>query len=165
MKKIRIGIIGSGGIAQSCHMPGYASIPDKCEIIAVADANEETAKTAAEKFGVSKVFTDYKDLLALPEIDAVSVATPNVFHKQPTIDALRAGKHVLCAKPMAINGNECREMIRAQKESGKLLQIALQWRFGGAGKIALGHHDVEHAEQVQVEGAEVQRGGHRHMPS
>src|SRR5438552_18203483 len=108
MKKIRIGIIGSGGIAQSCHMPGYASIPDKCEIIAVADANEETAKTAAEKFGVSKVFTDYKDLLALPEIDAVSVATPNVFHKQPTIDALRAGKHVL----RKADGHERKRMPR-----------------------------------------------------
>ncbi len=135
MKKLGIGIIGSGGIAQSCHMPGYASIPDKCEIVAVADANEETAKAAAEKFGVGKIFIDYKDLLALPEVDAVSVATPNAFHKQPTIDALRAGKHVLCEKPMAMNGNECREMICAQMESGKLLQIALQWRFGGAVKF------------------------------
>lgn len=132
MNKIGIGIIGSGGIAQTCHMPGYASIPGKCEIMAVADANEETAKAAAEKFGVSKVYTDYKQLLALPEVDAVSVATPNLYHKQPTIDALLSGKHVLCEKPMAMNASECREMIRAQRQSGKILQIALQWRFGGA---------------------------------
>lgn len=131
MKKVGIGIIGSGGIAQSCHMPGYASIPDKCEILAVADANPQTAKEAAEKFNVPKVFSDYRELLALPEIDAVSVATPNAFHKQPSIDALTAGKHVLCEKPMAMNATECKEMIKAQRESGKILQIALQWRFGG----------------------------------
>ena len=131
MKKLGIGIIGSGGIAQSCHMPGYASIPDKCEIIAVCDADPEVAKTAAEKFGVGKVLSDYHELLAMPEVDAVSIATPNAFHKQPTIDALRAGKHVLCEKPMAMNGAEAREMMAAEKESGKLLQIALQWRFGG----------------------------------
>ena len=130
-KKLGIGIIGSGGIAQSHHMPGYASIPDKCEILAVCDANPEVAKTAAEKFGVGKIFTDYHELLAMPEIDAVSIATPNAFHKQPTIDALRAGKHVLCEKPMAMNGAEAREMMAAERESGKLLQIALQWRFGG----------------------------------
>lgn len=113
-------------------MPAYASVPNQCEILAVCDVNPEVAQAAAEKFNVPNVFTDYHQLLAMPEIDAVSVATPNAFHKQPTIDALRAGKHVLCEKPMAMNGAECREMIAAEKESGKILQIALQWRFGGA---------------------------------
>jgi predicted dehydrogenase len=132
MKKLGIGIIGSGAIAQSCHMPGYASVPDKCDILAVCDVDQSVAQTAAEKFGVKTVLTDYRELLAMDEIDAVSIATPNAFHKQPTIDALKAGKHVLCEKPMALNGSECREMIAAERESGKLLQIALQWRFGGA---------------------------------
>lgn len=131
MNRLKIGIIGSGGIAQSCHMPAYASIPERCEMFAVADVNLDTAKAAAEKFAVPHVFTDYRELLALDEIDAVSVATPNAFHMQPTVDALRAGKHVLCEKPMAMNADECRAMIRAQRESGKILQIALQWRFSG----------------------------------
>jgi predicted dehydrogenase len=135
MKRLGIGIIGSGGIAQACHMPGYAALPDKCEIIAVADTNEETARSAAEKFGVGEVFTDYRELLKMAEIDAVSIATPNAYHKQPTIDAFRAGKHVLCEKPMGMNADECREMIRAQRESGKTLQIGLNWRFGGAVKF------------------------------
>jgi len=148
MKKLGIGIIGSGGIAQSCHMPGYASVPDECEILAVCDVDPTVAQTAADAFGVSTVFTDYHDLLAMPEVDAVSIATPNAFHKQPTIDALRSGKHVLCEKPMAMNGAECREMIAAEKESGKILQIALQWRFGGAVRFMKDFIDKGHMGEI-----------------
>jgi predicted dehydrogenase len=148
MKKLGIGIIGSGGIAQSCHMPGYASIPDLCEIVAVCDVNPEVGEAAASKFGVPNVFTDYRQLLGMPEVDAVSIATPNAFHMQPTIDALRAGKHVLCEKPMAMNGAECREMIAAEKESGKILQIALQWRFGGAVKFMKDFIDKGHMGEI-----------------
>jgi predicted dehydrogenase len=130
-KKLKIGIIGSGGIAQGCHMKGYASIPDECEMVAVCDVNEETAKKAAEKFGVDKVYTDFNDLLADPEIDAVSVATPNKYHKEPTIAALKAGKNVLCEKPLGMNADECREMCAAARDSGKILQVGLQSRFSG----------------------------------
>ncbi|MFY9234493.1 MAG: Gfo/Idh/MocA family oxidoreductase [Fimbriimonadaceae bacterium] len=131
MTKLKIGIIGSGGIAQSCHMPGYASVPDKCEMVAVCDINPDVAREAADKFGISHICTDYRELLGNPEIDAVSVATPNKFHLQPTVDALRAGKHVLCEKPLAMNADEGREMCRAAKETGKILQVALQQRFSG----------------------------------
>jgi predicted dehydrogenase len=112
-KKLRIGIIGAGGIAQGCHMKGYATMPDLCEMVAVCDVFEETAKKAAEKFGVSKVYTDYKEMIASGEIDAVSVATPNKFHKDPTIDCLNAGIHVLCEKPLAMNADEAKEMCAA----------------------------------------------------
>ncbi|MFN8139273.1 MAG: Gfo/Idh/MocA family oxidoreductase [Fimbriimonadales bacterium] len=148
MKKLGIGIIGSGGIAQSCHMPGYASIPEKCEILAVADTNPETAKAAAEKFGVAKQFTDYKELLAMPEIDAVSVATPNAFHIQPSIDAFNAGKHVLLEKPMAMNADECRKIVQAQRQSGKLLQIGLNWRFSGAGRFMKSYIENGHMGEI-----------------
>lgn len=134
-KKLKIGIIGSGGIAVGCHMPGYASMPDLCEMVAVCDIAKETAEAAAAKFGVAKVTTDYRDLLADPEIDAVSIATPNAFHKQPTIDALLAGKHVLCEKPLAMNAAEAKEMCRAAAKSGKILQVALQTRFGGPARF------------------------------
>ena len=135
MKKLGIGIIGSGAIAQECHIPGYQTMPDKCEVLAVADINPDATKNAAEKFSVPYQFLDYRELLAMPEIDAVSVSTPNLLHKQPTIDALKAGKHVLCEKPMAMNADECREMISAEKASGKLLQIGLQWRFSGIARF------------------------------
>ena len=73
-KKLKIGIIGSGGIARGAHMKGYASIPDLCEMVAVCDINAENAQKAADEYGVGKIYTDYKDMLADPEIDAVSVA-------------------------------------------------------------------------------------------
>jgi predicted dehydrogenase len=134
-KKLRIGIIGAGGIAQGCHMKGYATMPDLCEMVAVCDVFEETAKKAAEKFGVSKVYTDYKEMIASGEIDAVSVATPNKFHKDPTIDCLNAGIHVLCEKPLAMNADEAKEMCAAARASGKILQVALQSRFSGPGRF------------------------------
>lgn len=134
-KKLKIGIIGSGGIAQGCHMRGYASMPDLCEMVAVCDVNPETAKQAAEKYSVGKTYTDYKQLLADPEIDAVSVATPNAYHMQPTIDALNAGKHVICEKPLAMNADEARKMCAAARDTGKILQVALQQRFTGQARF------------------------------
>lgn len=133
--KLRIGIIGSGGIAQSSHMKGYSTIPEKCEMVAVCDVNENTAKEAAAKFNVPHIFTNYRELLASGLVDAVSVTTPNKFHKEPTIDALKAGIHVLCEKPLAMNADEAREMCAAERESGKILQVALQSRFGGPGRF------------------------------
>ncbi len=95
-------------------------------MVAVCDVNPETARTAAEKYHVGRTYTDYRELLADPAIDAVSVATPNKYHVQPTVDALRAGKHVLCEKPLGMNADECRQMCAAARESGKILQVALQ---------------------------------------
>jgi len=131
MRKVRVGIIGSGGIAQACHMPGYQELAD-VEIHAVADINPETARRAAEQFSVPHVFSDYRDLVAMREVEAVSVCTPNAFHKGPTIAALRAGKHVLVEKPMALNATEARAMIAAAKRAGKLLMVGLNNRFSAA---------------------------------
>lgn len=134
-KKIKVGLIGTGGIARGCHIPGYQSIPNDCEIIWACDVNEELAKSTADEHGIPNVTTQYQDLLNDPELDAVSITTPNKYHKQPTIDALNAGKHVLCEKPLAMNAAECREMCRAAKDSGKILQVALQMRFGGPARF------------------------------
>jgi predicted dehydrogenase len=130
-KKLKIGIIGGGGIAQGAHMPGYAAVPDLCEMVAVCDVNPETAQTAAKKFDITKTYTDYKELLADKEIDAVSVTTPNKFHLGPTVDALKAGKHVLCEKPLGMNAEECRQMCKTAKDTGKILQVGLNMRFSG----------------------------------
>lgn len=134
-KKLRIGIIGSGGIAQGCHIPGYKSVPDACEIVAVCDVSSETAKKASEMSDGAKVFTDYRAMISEMELDAVSVATPNKYHLQPTVDALNAGLHVLCEKPLAMNADEARTMCRAAEDNGKILQVALQQRFTGAGRF------------------------------
>jgi predicted dehydrogenase len=128
-KKIGIGIIGSGGIAQSAHMPGYAAVADDCEIVALADINPEAARTASEKFNVPHVFDDYRKLLEMDEVDAVSICTPNYLHKEPAILALQAGKHVLCEKPIAMNAGEAREMVDAANKSGKKFQVGYNLRF------------------------------------
>lgn len=127
MKKLRIGIIGAGGIAQSRHIPVLLRLADSASITAVCDVNGETAKLAAEKFGISNAFTDYKDLFS--ETDAVVICTPNKFHAEITVAALEAGLHVLCEKPMGMTGEECRKMIDARDRSGRVLAIAYHYRF------------------------------------
>ena len=131
MDKVRVGIIGSGGIAQGAHLPGYQACAE-VEIVAVADVSEKTARAAAEKFNVPEVFTDYKKMLLMKELDAVSVCTPNYMHKDATVAALKAGKHVLVEKPMAMNAKECDAMLKAARESGRKLQVGFNNRFGGS---------------------------------
>ncbi len=132
-KKLKIGLIGTGMICRLAHIPGYSAIPDECEIVAVCDIDDTRLGEVQTLHSFPKTYKDYRDLLADPEIDAVSVATPNIAHMQITIDALRAGKHVLCEKPLAMNADQGKEMCRAAKESGKILQVALQNRFTSSG--------------------------------
>lgn len=133
--KVGIGIIGSGGIAQNAHMPGYAAVPDKCQIVAVADANPDVAKQAAEKFNVPHIFTDYREMLALDSVDAVSVCTPNYLHFEPTINAFEAGKHVLCEKPIAMNSQEAKQMVEAGHKAGKKFMVGYNSRFAPSSQI------------------------------
>lgn len=130
---IGIGIIGSGGIARYAHLPGYKGSADLgVQVVACADANEETARKTAGEFDIPHVYTDYREMLQRDDIHAVSVCTPNYLHMQPTIDALEAGKHVLCEKPMAMNAVEGQAMVDAANRTGKKLQIGFQTRFQSA---------------------------------
>ena len=108
-KKVRIGIIGCGGIANGKHMPALKAV-DGCEMVAFCDIIIERAQAAAEKFGVegAKAYADYKELLKDESIDVIHVCTPNRSHSFITVDALEAGKHVMCEKPMAINSAEAK---------------------------------------------------------
>src|SRR3712207_5043418 len=99
MDQINVGVIGKGGIAGG-HIKAYDQLPD-VKMVGVADIIPERAQAAAEKWGAEKWFTDYHELLALPELDAVSVCTFNQAHREPVIAALEAGKHVLVEKPLA----------------------------------------------------------------
>jgi len=128
MKKIGIGIIGAGGISYA-HAGGYLQIPDQAQIVAVADIFRDKAQTAADKWGAKYAFADYHELLALEEVEAVSVCTYNKAHCEPTVDALHAGKHVLVEKPMAVTAAEAYRMVQASQTSGKLLMVGMKWRF------------------------------------
>jgi len=129
MEKIKVGIIGTGGISH-CHMDGYKALGDRVEVIAVCDIDEEKVKNYAAKFNVPRWYTDYNEMMAKEELDCVSVTTWNSAHKGATIAALRGGAHVICEKPMAMNAAEAEEMLAASKETGKLLQIGFVRRFG-----------------------------------
>ena len=130
MDKVRIGIIGCGGIANGKHMPSLKKLPD-VEMVAFCDIIVERAEKAAREYGVegAKVYADYHELLAREDIDVVHVLTPNREHSQITVDALNAGKHVMCEKPMAINSAEAKRMLDAAKATGKKLTIGYQSRF------------------------------------
>ncbi len=125
----RIGIIGCGGIANGKHMPALKELKN-VEMVAFCDVIPERAEKAAKTYGTpdAKVYTDYKELLKDESIDAVHVCTPNRHHSYITVDALHAGKNVLCEKPMAINSVEAKKMLDAAKETGKVLTIGYQGR-------------------------------------
>ena len=129
-KKIKIGVIGTGGIANGAHLPGYAQIPDECEVIAICDVLPAALNSTALKYpDIKHKLKDYKKLLEIDEIDGVSVCTPNFAHHQITIDALKAGKNVLCEKPIAMNAQQGAEMVAAARKSKKILQIGFNSRF------------------------------------
>ena len=127
--KVRVGIIGCGGIANGKHMPALKKVPN-VEMVAFCDIIVERAEKAKKDFGTpdAKVYEDYKQLLEDKSIDVVHVLTPNRCHSFITVDALDAGKHVMCEKPMAINSVEAQKMLDAAKRSGKKLTIGYQNR-------------------------------------
>ncbi|MDE4541116.1 Gfo/Idh/MocA family oxidoreductase [Thermoanaerobacterium sp. R66] len=129
-EKIRVGIIGCGGIANGKHMPSLSKL-DNVEIVAFCDVKEEKALKAAKDYGVdgAKTYNDYRKLLEDKSIDVVHVCTPNKSHSDITVDALEAGKHVMCEKPMAKTANDAKRMLDAAKRTGKKLTIGYQNRF------------------------------------
>ncbi|EDL65169.1 Gfo/Idh/MocA family protein [Bacillus sp. SG-1] len=127
MNKIKIGVVGCGSIAQHRHLPEYEN-NEHVEIVAVCDIVEDRVQKVAEKYG-ARAYTDYEELIADGKVEAISVCTPNYLHAPISVAALRAGKHVLCEKPMATSSVEAQEMIQAAEESGKKLMIAHNQRF------------------------------------
>ena len=126
----KIGIIGCGKIAQVRHIPEYAAHP-AAELAGFYDLNEGRAGELAAQYG-GKAYSSYEELLADPQIDAVSVCVANHAHAEITIAALRAGKHVLCEKPMAMSLEECEAMVQASKETGHFLMIGHNQRLAKA---------------------------------
>ena len=129
MDKLRIGIIGCGGIATNKHVPALTACGDLCEITAFCDIDEEKAVKLAANNKNAKIYTDYRALLENKDIDVVHICTPNVSHSALTIDAFSAGKHVLCEKPMAHNTEDASKMIEAWKKSNRKFTIGYQNRF------------------------------------
>lgn len=128
MEKVKVGVIGCGCIANAAHIPSYMKCDD-VEIKYFCDIVKSKAEKAVEEYKCGSAIDDYHIILNDPEIDAVSVCTPNLMHKTIAIDALRAGKHVLCEKPAARIYSEALEMQKVQHETGKILNIGVVNRF------------------------------------
>jgi predicted dehydrogenase len=126
MKKLRVGVIGLG-MGQG-HVKNYQLHP-QAEVVAVADMNAALLKEVGDKFSVPGRYTDAQDMLDKENLDVVSVVTPNKFHKPLTLAAFKAGCHVLCEKPMAMNAREAREMLAASRKARKRLMINFSYRF------------------------------------
>lgn len=128
--KVRVGIIGCGGIANGKHLPALSKI-ENVEIVGFCDLIESRAAKAAKAYGTKKsiVYTDYKEMLKDKTIDVIHVCTPNKSHSEISVDAMEAGKHVMCEKPMAKNSRDAEKMVDAAKRTGMKLTIGYQNRF------------------------------------
>ncbi len=134
MNRLRIGVIGLGWFGE-IHCETIAGVAN-LELAALCTRTPERLKSQAEKFGVSKTYRDYRDLLADPEIDAVSIVTMWDQHTEPAIAALEAGKHVFLEKPMASTVADCSRIIAASKKAKGILQIGHICRFNPRYRMA-----------------------------
>ncbi|NWF92746.1 MAG: Gfo/Idh/MocA family oxidoreductase [Syntrophaceae bacterium] len=130
-RRIRLGVIGCGRIAQA-HLSAIENLKAEAELIAVADSDEKRAKEAKERFGAKTFTPRFEEVLHLPEIEAVVIALPNHLHHSVTLEAAQAKKHILVEKPMALNLSQAKEMVEAAKGNGVTLMVGQSRRFSDA---------------------------------
>jgi len=126
--RLGVGLIGCGWAGWQ-HARAYASLRDQADLVAVADVDEDKARSLAREWGFSSWHKDYREILSDPRVDIVSICLPIYLHADVSVEAAEAGKHVLCEKPMAGTLKEADEMIRAARNSGVKLMIAETVRF------------------------------------
>lgn len=134
MEKLKVGIIGTGGIANA-HARAYQQIPE-VEMVAVADIIPERAQAFAERWGVQRWYSHHQEMLEKEQLDLVSITTYNNAHRGPTVDALQAGVNVLVEKPMSATLEDALEMLRAARKSKRLLMVGLKQRYSPSLKVA-----------------------------
>lgn len=128
MRKLKVAVIGAGAQGRGSHIRACAANKDM-ELVAVCDLQKAKLDAVLADYRVPHAVTDYRQVLAMEEVDAVIIALPNYLHAPVTIDALSAGKHVLVEKPMAMNAAEAQAMLAARDASGKILMVGQNNRF------------------------------------
>jgi len=126
-ERLRVGVIGVGGIAENQHLPGWMSLPE-VEVVALSDVAEKTLARVGDKFGIEKRFSRFEDMLET-DLDIVDVCTPNRIHTPAVMAALRAGSNVICEKPLAVTTDEVRSMGELADASGLKLMTAQHMRY------------------------------------
>jgi len=141
MKKLRAAIIGAGQESNASHVPNFQKNSDMADLVAICDLNEGNARAAAERFHIPAFYTSHLQMLQKERPDMVSICVTNKAHAQLTIDALRAGCHVLCEKPPAMNACEAQSMADAAREAGRFLTYNLHYRHAPEVKAVKGMID------------------------
>lgn len=126
MEKVRWGVMGTADIARGATIPGMQGA-EHCELYAIAGRSLEKAESFRDSFGFRKAYGSYEELLSDPEVQAVYIPLPNDIHCEWTVKALKAGKHVLCEKPLAVSEAQVKEMFRAAEENGVFLMEAFAY--------------------------------------
>lgn len=127
LEQINVGLVGAGWPAQQ-HIKGYQKL-DGVKVLALCDINEELLNKIADEYNIPKRFTRYEDMVALDELHAISICTPNYLHVPQAIEALKSGKHVLCEKPLSINAKEAEKITEHLLKAEKVFMIAQVMRF------------------------------------
>lgn len=127
---VNLALIGTGGMAR--HQAEQFSKIKGCRLVAACDVDEERVRAFASKFDIPEVYTDAADLLAKADVNAVSVVTPDAYHAPITLQALAAGKHVLCEKPLATNYADARKMTAAARKAGVVNMVQFSYRNSSA---------------------------------
>jgi scyllo-inositol 2-dehydrogenase (NAD+) len=130
-KKVNVGVVGLGRLG-SLYTNYCANRLAKANLIAVSDVQEEVAKQVAEEYGAKRYYTDYQEMLADDEIEAIIIVTPTSHHKANAIDAARAGKAIFCEKPLSLSIDECIEIKDVMEETGAFFQMGFMRRFDSA---------------------------------
>jgi predicted dehydrogenase len=125
--RIRVAVIGAGGIGQD-HVASFRLHPS-AEVAVLVEVSKERGRETADRFGIAELVSDYRDVLARTDIDAVSIALPNYLHAQVALEALRAGKHVMLEKPMATNAREAAKLVAEAGKRRVLLMVGQNFRF------------------------------------
>jgi predicted dehydrogenase len=131
--KVKVGIIGLGAIG-NVHIESLRKVAD-AEVAALCDGIPDRLKAKGDALGCKNLYADFRDLVRQPDLDAVVVAVPNFVHCDATVAALKAGRHVLCEKPMALNAKQARLMVDTAKASKKLIQMGMPWRQTAEGQL------------------------------
>ena len=130
-KKLKVGLIGLGGIMKNAHMAGYRNMTDLVEIVAICDILPEKIEVFKNQFGMQNIpsFTDYKELIKMEGIDYVDICTPNYLHSIIAVDALNGGLHVFCEKPDAVSVEEALKMKAAAEKNNRHLMVMRNNRY------------------------------------
>ncbi len=139
--KLRVGLVGAGGIGRDQHLPGWAAVPF-AEVVAIADTAQPALEQAGRLVPDADQLNDWRELIDHEELDVVDICTPNRTHTEIALESLAAGKHVLCEKPLATTSAEVIELRDAAARSGRLLMTAQHFRFDAVSRRMKGWLDA-----------------------